>query len=85
MADSARLAADLFFRAVADEKWDVAAAMTDTTPMDDASADCSPMVMQLRLRPDGWRILPARTLLRRQNVSIGGLICNTTRRRRPPG
>jgi hypothetical protein len=32
-ADSARLAADLFFRAVADERWSVAAAMTDTTLM----------------------------------------------------
>lgn len=29
-ADSARLVADLFFRAVADERWDVAAAMVDT-------------------------------------------------------
>ncbi|HEX6049187.1 MAG TPA: hypothetical protein VFZ21_07960 [Gemmatimonadaceae bacterium] len=29
-ADSARLAADLFFRAVADERWDAAAAMVDT-------------------------------------------------------
>lgn len=32
-ADSARFAADLFFRAVADERWQVAAAMTDTTLM----------------------------------------------------
>src|SRR5262249_8283624 len=32
-ADSARLAADLFFRAVADERWSVAATMVDTTLM----------------------------------------------------
>ena len=32
-ADTVRLAADLFFRAVADERWNVAAAMTDTTLM----------------------------------------------------
>jgi len=32
-ADSVRLAADLFFRAVADERWTAAAAMTDTTLM----------------------------------------------------
>jgi hypothetical protein len=30
-ADSVRLVADLFFRAVADERWEVAAAMVDTT------------------------------------------------------
>jgi len=48
-ADSARLTADLFFRAVADEKWEAAAALLDTTTLRRMIAQ------QLRQRPDFTR------------------------------
>jgi len=47
--DSARLAADLFFRAVADERWTTAAAMMDTTLMRFIVAQ------RLRWQPQGTR------------------------------
>ena len=45
-ADSARLVADLFFRAVADEKWEAAANLLDTTAMRRMISE------QLRQRPE---------------------------------
>ena len=45
-ADSARLTADLFFRAIADEKWEAAAALLDTTAMRRLIAE------QVRRRPE---------------------------------
>lgn len=45
-ADSARLTADLFFRAIADEKWEAAAALLDTAAMRRMIAQ------QLRQRPE---------------------------------
>jgi len=43
-----------------------------------------PMVMQLRLRRDGWRIIPSYGLLRRMNSGLVGVECPNARGR-PPG
>ena len=41
-----------------------------------------PMVMRLRLGPQGWRIVPSRTMLSPMNSFIGQVTCDSTQKRK---
>ena len=58
---------------------------TDEMQMDYPTPFMGPMVMELRLRRDGWRIRPDYGVLRRMNSSVANVSCDSTARRRSPG
>jgi hypothetical protein len=47
----------------------------------DADLIFEPMVMRLRLGPQGWRIVPSRSMLTRSNGFAAGVTCDSTRKK----
>jgi hypothetical protein len=52
----------------------------DSVP--DADLMFEPMVTRLRLGPQGWRIVPSRSMLSRSNSFVTSVTCDSTQKKR---